>query len=51
MLSYEPTFRPSIADIKAHPWFNGPTASLEEIKHEFVLRKNKIDIDNQKKDA
>lgn len=50
MLSYEPSFRPSIADIKAHPWYNGPTATLDQIQQEFKLRKNKIDIENQKKE-
>jgi hypothetical protein len=51
MISYEPTFRPSIADIKAHPWYNGPTATLADIQQEFKQRKAKIDIDNQKKEA
>ena len=51
MISYEPTFRPSIADIKAHPWYNGPTVTLAEIQNEFKQRKAKIDVDNQKKEA
>ena len=32
MLGTEASFRPSIAEIKAHPWFNGPVPTLKEIQ-------------------
>lgn len=35
--------------MKAHPWYNGPVASLEEIQQEFALRKERIDKDNEQK--
>jgi len=28
----------SIAEIKSHPWFLGPCASMDEIKKEFGMR-------------
>ena len=31
MLQFEPTHRLSMAEVKAHPWFNGPVATLEEV--------------------
>jgi len=29
MFSFDPIQRLSLADIKAHPWFNGPVATKE----------------------
>ena len=43
MLAFDPTQRLSISDIKAHAWYNGPVASLEEVQSEFAMRKAKID--------
>jgi len=43
MLQFDPSHRLSLAEIKAHPWYNGPIATLEEIQQEFALRKARID--------
>jgi len=43
MLQFDPSHRLSLAEIKAHPWYNGPVATLEEIQQEFALRKARID--------
>jgi len=39
MLSLDPSQRLSIADLKAHAWYKGPTSSNEELKAEFKQRK------------
>jgi len=49
MLQFDPTQRISLAEVKAHPWYNGPVATLEDIQKEFQLRKERIDADNQAK--
>ena len=38
-----------MADVKAHPWYNGPVVTLNDIQKEFALRKAKIDQDNEEK--
>lgn len=38
MLAFDPTQRLSIAEIKAHPWFNGPVADAGEIQAELSGR-------------
>ena len=44
MLSYDPTHRPSITEIYASDWLaKGKTATQEQIKKEFVLRKAHVD--------
>jgi len=43
LLQFEPSHRPSIAEVKAMSWFNGPAPTHEEINQEFTLRKNNID--------
>lgn len=43
MLQFDPTQRISLAEVKAHPWYNGPTASMDEIREEFARRKAVID--------
>jgi len=35
MLQLEPTHRVTIPEIMAHPWMQGPTASLDEITFQF----------------
>jgi serine/threonine protein kinase len=32
MLQFDPTHRPSLAEVKSHPWYNGPVATLEDIQ-------------------
>lgn len=44
MIQYEPENRPTLEQIKSHPWYTtGPVATLEEIQAEFRLRKSIID--------
>ena len=43
MLQQDPTHRPSLAEIKSHPWFNGETASTDEVREEFSRRKAMLD--------
>jgi len=43
MLAFDPTQRPSLSEIKAHAWFNAPTATHEEITQEFTQRKQKVE--------
>lgn len=38
MLAYQPEQRLSLADVKGHPWFEGPIATHEEVKAEFAKR-------------
>lgn len=48
MLAYNPHERPSLAEIKSHPWFNGPMPSVDDIKDEFEQRKAQLDeMNNQ----
>jgi serine/threonine protein kinase len=49
MLAFDPTQRLSIAEIKAHPWYNGEVPTHEEILAEFTQRKAKVDAENDKK--
>ena len=44
MLARCPSQRPSITEIKAHPWYNGPTTSQENVAKEMQNR-----VDKQKK--
>jgi serine/threonine protein kinase len=48
MLAYNPHERPSLAEIKAHDWYNGPVPTEDDIKEEFDSRKLQLDeINNQ----
>lgn len=49
MLAFDPTQRLSIAEIKAHPWYNGEVPTADQIKEEFVTRKAKVDEEIEKK--
>lgn len=51
LLTFDPVHRPSLAEIKSHPWYNGPVPTYEEIKEEFSLRKAKLDEENMQCDA
>jgi len=48
LLSFDPTHRPSLAEIKAHEWYNGPVPTYEEIKEEFDKRKKALDEENMR---
>lgn len=43
MLAYNPHERPSLAEIKAHDWYNGPLPTYDDIKQEFDGRKQQLD--------
>jgi serine/threonine protein kinase len=42
MLAVDPTQRLSIAEIKSHPWYNGPFATQEEIYTELSTRRPSV---------
>eukprot|EP00826_Nyctotherus_ovalis_P064557 TRINITY_DN9474_c0_g1_i1.p1 TRINITY_DN9474_c0_g1~~TRINITY_DN9474_c0_g1_i1.p1 ORF type:complete len:357 (+),score=79.50 TRINITY_DN9474_c0_g1_i1:203-1273(+) len=42
LLAFNPSMRPSISEIKSHPWYNGPTLSQEEFVKELTLRHSKL---------
>jgi serine/threonine protein kinase len=35
MLQFDPSHRLSMTEVKAHPWVNGPSCTLEDINLEF----------------
>lgn len=41
MLALDPAERLSYADILAHPWYNGPTVSKEEVMQEIANRRQR----------
>ena len=43
MLAYDPALRLTIDEIKEHPWCQGPCATMENIRNEFLQRKQQID--------
>ncbi len=43
MLQFDPAHRISLSEVKAHPWYNGPVPTLEDIQKEFIQRKVKIE--------
>jgi len=51
MLSFDPTHRPSLAEVKEHPWYTGPVPTYEEVKEEFLKRKATLDEQNMQDDA
>lgn len=44
LLAFNPSMRPSIAEIKLHPWYNGPTMSKTEVTEELTARHNKLEV-------
>lgn len=49
MLAFDPTQRPSIAEIKSHPWYRAEVPTHEEVLAEFQQRKAKVEQENDKK--
>lgn len=45
MLALDPAQRLSLAEVKAHPWFNGETISAQEIKTNFQKKRAAIELD------
>lgn len=48
MLSLDPAQRLSLAEVKAHPWYQGKTLSIKEIKNNFIQRKKEVDAQLQR---
>ena len=44
MVAFDPSERPKIEDIAAHPWVREPICSHTEIKAEFTARQQKLNI-------
>ena len=51
LLAFNSALRPSIAEIKSHPWYNGPLMTPEEIKTEFAARRAKVELEWKAKAA
>mmetsp|Transcript_123 Transcript_123/g.237 ORF Transcript_123/g.237 Transcript_123/m.237 type:complete len:225 (-) Transcript_123:62-736(-) len=55
MLQLDPTHRPSIPDILAHPWMQGEVPTKEQILKEFRVRDSKVkgfmEAEKKKKEA
>ena len=45
MLALNPGQRPSIEEVMAHPWMQGPVPSAQEIHDDFTERKGKVDAE------
>lgn len=43
IFNFDHTTRPSLAEIKAHEWYNGPVATKEEVQAEFAQRKAQLE--------
>lgn len=48
MLSPEACHRPSMTEIKEHPWYKGPSATHEEVFEYLRSRKQKVDEENER---
>jgi len=48
MFAYKPSDRPSIEQIKNHPWFNGTLPNIDELKNEFAERKERVEAEVQR---
>lgn len=44
LLAFNPSMRPSVAEIKSHPWYNGPTMAKEEIVKELTERHARLKV-------
>lgn len=49
MLAFQPEQRLSLADVKAHPWMEGATATYEEVQAEFAKRFQMIETERKLK--
>ena len=49
MLAYAPEQRLSLSEVKGHPWYNGETATYEQVREEFKKRFAKIEYERKVK--
>ncbi len=45
LLAVDPGRRPTIAELKAHPWFAGPIPTLEAVQADFAGRRSKVEVE------
>jgi serine/threonine protein kinase len=43
MMQLDPSNRPNFLEVLNHPWMKGPTATKEQVQHEFAQRKQTVD--------
>lgn len=48
ILTPDPCLRPSIAEIKEHPWYKGPVATKEEVFEDLSKRRIRVDQEVEK---
>lgn len=48
LFAYNPIHRPSISEIREHPWFTKPVPSKEGIREEFRRRKDELDEEQRR---
>lgn len=51
MFSYDPAKRPTIEQIKSHPWYNGPVPTEEAVRLEMSQRFAKVSAETEKERA
>jgi len=49
MLTFNPELRPTLAEIKKHPWFNETTLTLPEVQADFANRRVKVELEWKEK--
>lgn len=48
LFAYNPIHRPSISEIKEHPWFTKSVPTKDEIKEEFARRKEELEAEQKR---
>ncbi len=43
LLAFNPAIRPTLAELKRNPWFNGPVPTQAEVKAEIETRKKRVE--------
>jgi serine/threonine protein kinase len=50
ILNFDPIQRPSLAEVKASEWYNGPVPTYDQVRNEFIERKQAMDDANMQED-